>query len=120
MKGELSPLVDLGNNMDSSTSSSVEPSEVRNALVLTLKILFPFVLLIAYFETCFVVPPGTIGIVITLGHVQAFSNGVHTKTPFVSELVYLTAKTQKLEEENEIPTKEGFCQIGYSCAFSSR
>ncbi len=72
-----------------------------------LKILIPLFLLISYFETCFVVPPGTIGIVVTLGHVQAFSNGVHTKMPFVSELVYLTAKTQKLEEENEIPTKEG-------------
>mmetsp|Transcript_22064 Transcript_22064/g.33535 ORF Transcript_22064/g.33535 Transcript_22064/m.33535 type:complete len:295 (+) Transcript_22064:95-979(+) len=106
MKGELSPLVGLGNNMGSSTFSSSERTQ-GFGFGLLLKILIPIFLLISYLETCFVVPPGTIGIVITLGHVQSFSNGVHTKIPFVSELVYLTAKTQKLEEENEIPTKEG-------------
>jgi len=98
MKGELSPLVDLGNsNMGSSTSSS--STNERSVFGSMLKILIPLFLLISYFETCFVVPPGTIGIVVTLGHVQAFSNGVHTKMPFVSELIYLTAKTQKLGRE---------------------
>lgn len=99
MTGELSPLMHQGNIKDPSPSSMFTQ--------ILLKILIAVFLLISYFQTCFVVPPGTIGIVITLGHVQSFSNGFHTKVPFISELVYLTAKTQKLEEENEIPTKEG-------------
>lgn len=55
----------------------------------------------------FVVPPGMIGIVVTLGKVEAFENGVHHRTPFVSHVEILSAKTQLLEEENVIPTKEG-------------
>jgi len=48
-----------------------------------------------------------IGIVVTLGHVQAFGNGLHFRVPFASHLEKLSAKTQKLEEENTTPTKEG-------------
>lgn len=58
-------------------------------------------------STSFVVPPGVIGIVVTLGHVKAVEAGWHLKFPFISSLELLSAKTQLLEQKNVIPTKEG-------------
>jgi len=55
----------------------------------------------------FVVEPGTIGVVVTMGKVEAFEPGMHTKIPFVARVLEFTAKTQKLEETNTTPTKEG-------------
>lgn len=55
----------------------------------------------------FVVPPGMIGIVVTLGSIQSFGAGWHFRAPLLSSLETLTAKTQLLEREHEIPTKEG-------------
>ncbi len=55
----------------------------------------------------FSVPPGTIGVVVTFGHVRSCGPGVYTKAPLISEVINFTAKTQKLEETNAIPTKEG-------------
>lgn len=54
-----------------------------------------------------VIGPGTIGVVVTLGKVRAIESGVHFVPPFVSEVIKMSAKTQKLEETNSIPTKEG-------------
>ncbi|KAL3911735.1 MAG: hypothetical protein SGILL_007165, partial [Bacillariaceae sp.] len=46
-------------------------------------------------------------IVVTFGHVSDYHNGLHFRAPFVSSLEIFSAKTQKLEEENTTPTKEG-------------
>lgn len=54
-----------------------------------------------------VVEPGMIGIVVTLGYTQAFFAGGHLRAPFISYLELMTAKTQLLEAQNVIPTKEG-------------
>ena len=54
-----------------------------------------------------VIGPGTIGVVVTLGKVRAIESGVHFVPPFVSEVIKMSAKTQKLEETNSIPTQEG-------------
>ena len=58
-------------------------------------------------ECIFVVPPGMVGVVVTLGKVNAYSSGLHNRLPLVSELFLFSTKTQLIEEENVIPTKEG-------------
>ncbi len=70
------------------------------------KVFFAF-LAFLLFNPFFSVPPGTIGVVVTFGNVRACGPGVYTKTPLISEVINFTAKTQKLEETNTIPTKEG-------------
>lgn len=55
----------------------------------------------------FVVPPGMIGIVVTLGEIESFPPGLHQKYPWVSHLDFISAKTQLLTENNLTPTKEG-------------
>jgi len=97
--GEVDPLI-------SSNGSRASYSDQDSMQSLKLAISFLLLTLIIS-QTFFVVPPGTIGIVVTLGHVVAFESGIHVKMPFLSELINLTAKTQKLEEENNIPTSEG-------------
>uniref|UniRef100_A0A7S2UVL3 Prohibitin n=1 Tax=Fibrocapsa japonica TaxID=94617 RepID=A0A7S2UVL3_9STRA len=59
------------------------------------------------FDCFFIVAPGNVGVVVTFGHVESFSAGLHTKWAFISHVVTLSAKTQLLEEQNVIPTKEG-------------
>lgn len=71
------------------------------------KILLCLFVIIAVANSFFVVPPGTIGVVVTLGQVSAYSSGFHIKFPFLAQLINMTAKTQKLEAENDIPTREG-------------
>lgn len=61
----------------------------------------------ACLEALFVVQPGMVGIVVTMGKVQSYSSGLHYRIPFVSTLEFLSTKTQLLEEQNIIPTKEG-------------
>lgn len=63
--------------------------------------------LICICEAPFVVPPGMVGVVVTLGHVQSYSNGLHFRAPLVSSVHIMTTKTQLLEEKNVILTKEG-------------
>lgn len=72
-----------------------------------LLVTFLTVVTMALAWSIFVVPPGMMGIVVTFGHVRAYSNGLHVRAPFVSQLEIFTAKTQKLEEQNTTPTKEG-------------
>ena len=55
----------------------------------------------------FVVAPGYVGVVVTLGHIQTHDNGLHFRFPLMSKLERFSTKTQKLEEENSTPTKEG-------------
>lgn len=59
------------------------------------------------FLSFFVILPGYIGIVVTLGSARAFPPGPHFRLPLLSSLEVLTVKTQKLEGQNIIPTKEG-------------
>lgn len=70
-------------------------------------LLFIVLILIPLFSAWFVVPPGEIGVVITLGHVSSYPPGIHWRIPYASHLVLLSAKTQKLDETNTVPTKEG-------------
>lgn len=62
---------------------------------------------VSVFLSIFVVPPGSIGIVVTFGKVESFSAGLHAKLPWISSLELISAKTQLLEEKNQTPTKEG-------------
>ncbi len=104
--GEQTPLMNVLDNSDPEFSSrSHSERAVFTAGPSTL--LIAFLVFVCAFDSFFVVPPGTIGIVVTLGKVNAFSSGFHAKYPFFSELINLSAKTQKLEKENDIPTKEG-------------
>ena len=73
----------------------------------TLAVAIAAVVLICIFEFAFVVPPGAVGIVVTVGQVQSFESGVHYRIPFFSHVEYMSTKTQLLEENNVVPTKEG-------------
>jgi regulator of protease activity HflC (stomatin/prohibitin superfamily) len=66
-----------------------------------------FVIIVPICSSWFVVPPGEIGVVITLGHVTSYCRGLHWRIPYASHIVMMSAKTQKLDETNTVPTKEG-------------
>jgi regulator of protease activity HflC (stomatin/prohibitin superfamily) len=70
-------------------------------------LVFTIVAIVALFEFSFIVPPGEVGVVITLGHVESYGSGLHFRVPFVSRLELMSAKIQILEENNIVPTKEG-------------
>lgn len=55
----------------------------------------------------FVVPPGSIGLVITLGRIKSFYPGAHYRNPMISKIVYMSSKKQLLKENSLTPTKEG-------------
>mmetsp|Transcript_35062 Transcript_35062/g.76856 ORF Transcript_35062/g.76856 Transcript_35062/m.76856 type:complete len:299 (-) Transcript_35062:269-1165(-) len=65
------------------------------------------VALVALFEMPFIVPPGYVGAVVTMGHVHSYNSGLHFRVPFVSKVKLMTAKIQILEATNIVPTKEG-------------
>jgi regulator of protease activity HflC (stomatin/prohibitin superfamily) len=70
--------------------------------------IFLFIIcLVVALQTPFVVDPGNIGLIVTLGKVISVESGLHFKIPLVSRVITLTTKTQKLEESNSTPTKEG-------------
>lgn len=54
-----------------------------------------------------VIPPGQVGIVVTLGRASTFAPGAHIRAPVISYLDTMSTKTQLLEQKNVIPTKEG-------------
>jgi len=90
-----------------STSTSQGTSPVYMSAKIPLLVFAVAVVIVVTQQAIFVVQPGKIGLVITLGQVTAVNSGVHFRAPLFSELVYMSAQTQKLEEENVIPTKEG-------------
>ena len=53
-----------------------------------------------------VVQPGEIGVAITLGDYQSYEPGLYLTSP-VTRVTKLSSKTQKLDEQNTCPTKEG-------------
>lgn len=100
--GEDQPLVPDGHRRSISTTQTV-----ATTFCLVLSGIFSILLLIAAFQCSFVVEPGTVGVVVTLGHVVTFEPGLHFRTPYVSNVVHMSVKTQLLEQENVIPTREG-------------
>lgn len=52
-------------------------------------------------------PPGEVAVVVTLGHGVSRLPGFHLRYPFTSELKFFSAKIQKNEAKNIVPTKEG-------------
>ena len=74
---------------------------------LGLGILVLVAVIIPFFSSFFIIPPGEIGIVVTLGHVKSYRPGPHWRIPFLSHLVLMSSKTQKLDEQNNVPTQEG-------------
>ena len=94
--GESTPF--FSNNHHTDMSNEV-PSKVL--------LIFFLVVTLTLLQTSFIVEPGNIGLVVTLGSVTAVQSGLHFKFPFVSRVITFSAKTQKLEESNNIPTKEG-------------
>lgn len=102
--GEDQPLMRSGNT----SSPNDDPRRtLRGIVVLVLCTVLGVFLLVAVLQCAFVVQPGTIGIVVTLGHVAAVDSGMHFRIPFMSTLEHLSAKTQLLDQANVIPTKEG-------------
>lgn len=79
---------------------------IRNLKIILLTSL-GVIFLICAIETAYVVPPGMVGVVVTLGHVDARSSGLHFRIPIISSVEIMSTKTQLLEEKNVIPTKEG-------------
>eukprot|EP00562_Extubocellulus_spinifer_P033019 CAMPEP_0178682916 /NCGR_PEP_ID=MMETSP0699-20121125/2028_1 /TAXON_ID=265572 /ORGANISM="Extubocellulus spinifer, Strain CCMP396" /LENGTH=123 /DNA_ID=CAMNT_0020327481 /DNA_START=110 /DNA_END=477 /DNA_ORIENTATION=- len=57
------------------------------------------VALVALFEMPFIVPPGYVGAVVTMGHVHSYNSGLHFRVPFVSKVKLMTAKIQILEAQ---------------------
>jgi len=92
----------IPNSRDSTTMASYD-----SGVKIHVYIILAVFLLIAIDQMFFVVQPGTIAVVVTLGRVASYPNGVFTKVPFVSTKYIFSSKTQKLEETNQIPTKEG-------------
>jgi len=101
---ESDPLVAFRDDDSHPTTTSRRPTPERNVIVVIISIM---IVLAAFSGAFFVVAPGTVGIVVTLGKVISYPSGLHFKIPFVSQLIEMNAKTQKLEESNDTPTKEG-------------
>lgn len=53
------------------------------------------------------VSPGEVGIVVTRGNLRSVGPGRHKIRPFVSDVTTMTTKTQLLNQQHVIPTKEG-------------
>lgn len=60
------------------------------------------------FASIRIVPPAHVGIISVFGHVKndVLPSGMHFTSPF-AELLAFTTKTQLLEQQNHVPTKEG-------------
>jgi len=95
----LNPFTDEGQESLPNSNTPFLSTALRTALLI--------LLVIAIIECCFIIAPGEIGIVVTLGHAAAFEPGLHFRAPFVSRLTRMSSKTQLLEQNNVIPTKEG-------------
>lgn len=99
------PLVD--DPLPPSPFSNNNDDNVRLKCFGALAIIFAVIFCVIVASSFFIVQPGRIGIVVTLGIVQSFPAGWHLRAPIISHLEILNAKTQLLEEQNVIPTKEG-------------
>lgn len=105
-------LIDPFTTMNTEESTPLMPSNHYSAStnsneIFSTKLFITLIITISLLQTAFVVDPGNIGLIVTLGNVVAVQSGLHFKIPFVSRVIIFTAKTQKLEETNNTPTKEG-------------
>ena len=101
--GERDPLVQASGFRRRDDSDNPLFRTVSTVAVITLAI----ILVICAVETAYIIPPGMVGIVVTLGKVDSRTSGLHFRFPMVSSLEILSTQTQLLEEKNVIPTKEG-------------
>ena len=64
---------------------------------------------VALLASIVVVPPASVGIVVTLGFVSSatLDPGIHAVWPVVTTVHTLSTKTTLLEQSNHVPTKEG-------------
>lgn len=53
------------------------------------------------------IKPGEVGVVVTLGKVTVMGPGAYLRSPIISRVTRMSTKTQLLEQQNTIPTKEG-------------
>ena len=101
------------NNLNTNTNSDFAVRNTPNITMeispfrIVLLVVFAIFLLNGIADSIFVVQPGSIGLIVTLGKVVAVESGLYFKYPFISKLIMFSAKTQKLEESNNTPTKEG-------------
>ena len=103
MANEYSSLV--GNGDRSSTSTFTQRREACCQIFTVIFLVFGITCIAT---SVFVVPPGMVGIVVTFGHVKDHESGLYLRAPLgLSRLEVFSAKTQKLEEQNTTPTKEG-------------
>eukprot|EP00562_Extubocellulus_spinifer_P034336 CAMPEP_0178702834 /NCGR_PEP_ID=MMETSP0699-20121125/13149_1 /TAXON_ID=265572 /ORGANISM="Extubocellulus spinifer, Strain CCMP396" /LENGTH=303 /DNA_ID=CAMNT_0020349723 /DNA_START=637 /DNA_END=1548 /DNA_ORIENTATION=+ len=79
------------------------PSELA---CLALGVVGAFVI-IALSQIPFIVPPGEVGVVVTMGHVHSYTSGLHYRFPLISKTMLMTAKIQILDTTNIVPTREG-------------
>ena len=108
---EWSPLVSNQNSNNSNNNENNSNNITNNNMsAQNANYIIPIIIILAFFalyDSTFVVEPGNIGLIVTLGNVNAVQSGLHYKLPFVSSLIIMSGKTQKLEESNNTPTKEG-------------
>lgn len=90
---------DNSNSMAYSSSSNGEPM-VLGIVAVVFAVIF-------LFHIPFIVEPGNIALVVTVGNVVAVQSGMHFKIPLFSKIIIFSTKTQKLEESNRTPTLEG-------------
>ena len=114
-----SPLIDLSSKqiitmstaeltpLNGTSIRGLRSCRVKNEDVIFVQLVVIAFAIITLCCSIFVVPPGMVGVVVTFGHVKAHQHGLHVRTPYVSSLEIFSAKTQKLEEVNTTPTKEG-------------
>ena len=66
-----------------------------------------FIAVAAALLSCMIVGPGEVAVVVTFGHVTTMEPGFHLITPIFARVHMMSTKTQLLDQENTIPTKEG-------------
>jgi len=106
--GELEPL--SGSSSASAfdgIGGSSSRSTIRNAALWCLAAVVVLLVLLPVLTSWFLVQPGEIGVVVTMGRVASYGPGPHFRLPYVSHLHMFSSKTQKLDEKNSVPTKEG-------------
>jgi prohibitin 1 len=87
--------------------NSNDDNPVRIVIGWAVVVIVGILAMVCLFDTAYVVPPGMVGVVVTLGHVETYSSGLHFRVPLVSHVYMMSTKTQLLEEKNVVPTKEG-------------
>jgi len=94
----------------SSRQSSSSPSFfsfLNSTNMVAVVIAVTLVLMLVWWDSFFVVHPGEVVVVVTLGHITTALPGPHFRTPLVSTINRMSTQTQLLQQGNAIPTREG-------------